>query len=353
METLETLRQRATAARQSFARVPPTSRRAPHASASSQSQSSSSSSSSSSPPPSALLQLASVVHTVARVSDALVSTGVSAWRVAQPYQPQVWLPLIYALFLLLFGGEFVTVVASIEATRRFGWHRIRLAFTALYYELQSARRALNNDNQLDDNADGVEDVKQLAASELAVRRLAVLSASVNPDNVSAALEGLAMAMVAITATLRVRFAAAITLGSAIGDVLCAMLSPFSSALLRLWLAEPQEKWISVVNRYAFRYAGMCLSWALARAVSSVLCATRGSAMLVSAAVQYGVRRGMMDAATASAARYATVGAWALLAALGLYAQLLGSVGSRFPFNVLLAPVWVAELALVLVVGRAR
>lgn len=83
------------------------------------------------------------------------------------------------------------------------------------------------------------------AKDLAARRLMVLTRSINPDNVSIALEGLTMATVAILATLRVRFAKAITLGTAIGDVLNKIFSPFSTQLLEYGLPRDYEKWIPV------------------------------------------------------------------------------------------------------------
>lgn len=81
----------------------------------------------------------------------------------------------------------------------------------------------------------------------------VVSKSVDPETVSVALEGLTMATVAILATLRVRFAKAITLGSAIGDVLHQMFSPFTSQVLEYALPSEFEKWIPVSysSYYAF------------------------------------------------------------------------------------------------------
>lgn len=54
-----------------------------------------------------------------------------------------------------------------------------------------------------------------------------------------------MATVAILATLRVRFAKAITLGTAIGDVLNKIFSPFTTQMLEYALPDDYEKWIPV------------------------------------------------------------------------------------------------------------
>ena len=67
------------------------------------------------------------------------------------------------------------------------------------------------------------------------------------DNVAMALEGLSTATVAILATLRIRFARAITLGTAIGEVLTRVLGPFASQTLDYFIPKDYEKWIPVCS----------------------------------------------------------------------------------------------------------
>lgn len=100
-------------------------------------------------------------------------------------------------------------------------------------------------SQLDENRDGIADVTQIDAKELAARRIMVLTKSINPENVSVALEGLTMATVAVLATLRVKLAKAITLGTAIGEVLYKIFSPFTTKALEYALPNEYQKWIPV------------------------------------------------------------------------------------------------------------
>jgi hypothetical protein len=116
-------------------------------------------------------------------------------------------------------GVFMTLLAAAEAAHLFGSDKIIVAFQRLALEWQKARTAFERDGLLDDNQDGIPDVNQLGAQDLAIRRFTVLCRSADPENVSMALEGLTQASLAILATLRVQFAKAITLGTAIGDVL--------------------------------------------------------------------------------------------------------------------------------------
>lgn len=82
-------------------------------------------------------------------------------------------------------------------------------------------------------------------SDLAARRFMIFVKSVNPQIVSDALEGLSMATVAILATLRIRFARAITLGAAIGEVLHKIFAPLTTPILERLLSDDFEKWIPV------------------------------------------------------------------------------------------------------------
>lgn len=76
----------------------------------------------------------------------------------------------------------------------------------------------------------------------------VLTSSIDPQKVSNAIEGLTVAIVAILATLRIRFAKAITLGTAIGQVLENLLSPFTTKALKLGLPNNYDNWIPVSAR---------------------------------------------------------------------------------------------------------
>lgn len=189
--------------------------------------------------------LASVAAVIEPVADKLSDFLQLAWTIVQPYHPEDLFVVLYGLGLVFFGGVYMTLVASLEAAHQFGWDRIKAASHAFYQEWKNARAAFERDNQVDANFDGVADVDQLAAKDLAARRMMVLTRSVNPENISIALEGLTMATVAILATLRVRFAKAITLGTAIGEVLNKIFSPFTAQLLDFGLPEDYDKWIPV------------------------------------------------------------------------------------------------------------
>ncbi|PXF48251.1 hypothetical protein BWQ96_01940 [Gracilariopsis chorda] len=347
MDTLTSLRQRAQAVKNSLDEIHTDIRRSTPSSATH----CHSAGGSATP---ALRFLAASFEKVEPIAESIAHAISWSWTTLHRYHGEDALLAMYGVLLVFFGGVYMTLVACFEAAYQFGWQRIKKALQALYIEWSKARRALLKHSKIDDNRDGIADVKQMDATQLAMRRMVVLSRSVDPEQVSAALEGVCMATVAILATVRVRFGRALTIGTAIGDVLHDTLSGLSTRLLRYALSEEYEKWIPVLNRYGFRYVGVCMGWMMVRLVTALYAAMRGSVLLTRAVQSYLVRHGYVrrqavEVEQGSARMIALCGA---LAATGVYWQLSGSFTVGFPLNVILVPVTVAEGVVTFVVAAA-
>lgn len=201
------------------------------------------------------------------------------------------------------------------------------------------------------------------------------------------MEGLSCASVAILATLRVRFAAAITLGTGIGDVVLGMFGPAATAAMTAVIPDDYDRWVPVLCRYTARYIGVTLSWMLMRVTSSVFSSMRGSSILITGTHQYQehrniqirslrrlsvrsvisltafflfpcfpgicaylVRHGHIDRRSVKNGEPGLVLAWGVIALLGFYWQASSGYSLRFPWNIVLLPVTVLEKVLVGVVG---
>ena len=207
--------------------------------------------------------------------------------------------------------------------------------------------------QIDKDRDGIADVDELCAKDLAARRLMVLTKSVDPNKVITAIEGLTIASVAILATLKVRFAKAITLGTTIGKVLEQIFSPFTSQLLDYALPDKDyDKWIPVINKYVFRYIGVSMSWVLMRMVTAVFAALKGSELFLTGLVAYLVRFGYIDKDYLSKGHFVFVVSWAALALFGTYIQISSRFSLPFPLNLLFLPLTVLEQVIIFAVGAS-
>ncbi len=197
------------------------------------------------------------------------------------------------------------------------------------------------------------------------------------------MEGLTTAAVAILATLRIRFARAVTLGTAIGEVLSRILGPFAANFLEVLLPRDYEKWIpvrlcharysnyecsgvasnllctcvflsvlmvQVLIRYGFRYLGVSLSWMLMRVTTGLFTAIRGSSLFITGVCGYLVRYRYMSADIFDEGNPVLVAAWGVLAFAGWSWQLSSSFTLSFPLNILLFPFTVLEQFTVMAVG---
>lgn len=297
-----------------------------------------------------LIILAQVLEVVQPYADQVFSFASRLVDFLTQNQAKELLIALYGVALCFFGGVFVTTISALEAANLFGRDKIQLAFSQLHREWRAARLAFEKDNKIDADGDGRSDVDDLAKHELATRRLIVLSGSVDPEALSMALEGLSCASIAILATLRVKFAAAITLGSAIGDVVLGIAGPPAEAAMTAILPDELDRWVPILTRYAARYIGVSLSWMMMRVTSSVFSSMRGASLLVIALAAYGVKHGYVERKWVKKGDPGMACAWGAIALFGFWWQASSYYRLSFPFNILLLPVTVLENFLILAVG---
>ncbi|GAB0489364.1 hypothetical protein MMPV_000582 [Pyropia vietnamensis] len=297
-----------------------------------------------------LLTLGSIVAAVTPAVTTAVAVGRNAWVAAAPYHPEELLPAAGGLALIFFGGTYVTLVAAVEAAARFGWPQIAASGKALWDAAAAAVAAVRRDAALDADRDGVADVDELTPAARSARVVAVVARSVDPAEVAAAAEGLATAGLAVVATLRLRFAKALTLGGCLADMVEDLFGPFLTAAAARVLPPVYHQWAPVVTRLACRSVGVWAAWWLARAVSAGYAAARGGHLLVGGLTAYAVRHGYMERGWMERGSLLAVGVWGALVVLGAGWQLINGFKLPFPLNLLLLPVSVVEALLVFVVG---
>lgn len=94
------------------------------------------------------VQLAALLEKLQPVIDQVSQTATKVWALLQPYHPHDLIPALYGLFLVFFGGVFMTIVASAEAAYQFGWEKIYVALYALYEQWTKASKAFELDNKV-------------------------------------------------------------------------------------------------------------------------------------------------------------------------------------------------------------
>uniref|UniRef100_A0A061R3F9 Uncharacterized protein n=1 Tax=Tetraselmis sp. GSL018 TaxID=582737 RepID=A0A061R3F9_9CHLO len=281
--------------------------------------------------------------------ESLWNKSQAIWRQLEPYHPEEFLPALFGLSLVFFGGTFMTLLACIEAYRITGWKPTVEALKVLALNYTRAMEANAKDNRVDADGNGIPDVKEADAAALATRKLRLLLKSTDPEQLERAVSSIASGFMAVVASLRIKFAKAIALGCSIGDAIDSSSAPIVSAVAERALPPEMHKWIPLARRYAARGVGVSFAWWLTRVVSAVYSAVRGSQLLVHALLGYAIRHGHLpkDAREyTDLLRFSGLG----LAFIGFWLQLRGGFALSFPFNVLLLPVTLAEWFLQYFVG---
>lgn len=217
------------------------------------------------------------------------------WAKLQPYHPEEFVPLLIGLILVAGGGIFPVLIATVEAVRASGtWPGIQSSFKALSNNYKAGLAASNKDDKLDEDRDGVPDVKQIPASALLQRKSLVLIKSINTEQVNAACQQLATALFAVLATLRLRLAKALTLGASLSTVANTWgAGPLAIDAVAKALPDDSKRLAPLIVNGTLRAMGFVVAWILYRPVTAFYAAMRGAQMLVAAAIDYAQRNGQI------------------------------------------------------------
>ena len=122
------------------------------------------------------------------------------WEKLQPYHPQEFMPAIAGFVLVFFGGNFFTLAAAVEAYRMVGFDETKTALIALHKSYKVALDASKKDDEVDDDGDGIPDVKQISSKELVQRKIGVVAKAIDPELVADAVTAINAGLMAVVAT---------------------------------------------------------------------------------------------------------------------------------------------------------
>mmetsp|Transcript_29357 Transcript_29357/g.77105 ORF Transcript_29357/g.77105 Transcript_29357/m.77105 type:complete len:205 (-) Transcript_29357:440-1054(-) len=152
-----------------------------------------------------------------------------------------WAPALFGAFLVFFGGRFLTTIAAAEAIRLVGVEKLADNAVILWNNFQAGvEAALKDDVPREDRG------AQSWTKDKAVRVLRIFLKTLDPKEVQKALEGLYQVVLSVVATLRLRFAAAVTLGCAVGDIFRKAAELVARPRLEEALAPDYHKWIDTL-----------------------------------------------------------------------------------------------------------
>mmetsp|Transcript_6487 Transcript_6487/g.11591 ORF Transcript_6487/g.11591 Transcript_6487/m.11591 type:complete len:362 (-) Transcript_6487:1859-2944(-) len=297
-----------------------------------------------------MLFLGKVLDTVGPLIGRCVAFCERVYVKLEPYHPDEWLPMIYGLLLVFFGGTYMMTLAAIEAFSIFGWARIEKSLGLLWENLKDAKAASDADDLLDENADGIPDVLQISKRELVTRKMQVFLIASDPEEVAEGMSGLAAGCLAVLATLRERFAQAIALGIAVGDRLDHLVTPLVLPGLLKLTDEKYHKWVPIGISYGFRFIGVWIGLFTQRFVAEYYAALRGSEMFLAGLISYITRNKYVKKQNAGPGSFFFTIGYLIIAFFGMWWQFTNLFQIPFPLNILLLPLTILENLLVFCVA---
>lgn len=252
--------------------------------------------------------------------------------------------------LCFFGGYFATLTAAVEAYRITGWERTRDALCVIARNVEAAQRANMKDDELDEDGNGIPDTQEISRRELVVRKIGVVAKAINPDQMTEALNAVYMGFVAVVATLRVHFAACVSLGCAVGDITYNVVDQNLTPVIMMSTPKEYQKWVEPGTRYACSIVGVVAAWMVQQAITAWHSATRGAQLAARGTLAYLVRHKYLNANVIDEKGSFFNAAVFALAACGFWSQVRHNFRLPFPLNILFFPVRVLEFMLRVTMG---
>ena len=183
--------------------------------------------------------------------------GVACWQWADKHGGQP-IKICVGLFMCFCGGAFPAVITAVEAYRQIGFEPTKRALKVLFDDFKKVQEAHKQDDQDDSNRDGKADVDSLTAGELVERKVLLFLRTSDPEQTSRAMSAITSGFLAVLASLKIKFAQAIVVGGAIGDVLRPPVRRAMEPFLKKALTEDYHKWIRPGLNYACKLVAVSI-----------------------------------------------------------------------------------------------
>ncbi|KAG5184950.1 hypothetical protein JKP88DRAFT_348379 [Tribonema minus] len=258
--------------------------------------------------------------------------------------PKNVVAMLLGLAFTFFGGLFAVTFAAIEAFRELGGSDVYTALEDLKIDFDIVQTANKKDDEVDDNKNGIKDVKEIPSHQLVSRKLLLVLRSVDPDRVNHAMAGLYKGFTGVLVVLRFRFARVIALAVSIADHMRPLASRILAPPLAFLIPKEYHKWISTMINVLCRTVATTIAWKIQRVLSTIQSAIKGGLMFARALVRFLHENRIISFDDESTYLDEILG-WAL-AAGGIYVQIHMNWNLPLLVDLFLWPLHVSERVLI-------
>jgi len=178
-------------------------------------------------------------------------------------------------------------------------------------------------------------VKQIDKAQLVQRKGLLFLKTVDPVRIGDALGGLQSGLLAVVATLKMQFCKAITLGTALGEIVLKPVLKYVLPVLEGVLPDEYRKWAKPSLAYSVKCAAVSFAWFVQRIISAFHSAMRGGHLFSQNILEYLDHMGYYKV-DVKATQLDEVLGYAF-GGLGLVYQLSSGFGMPWPLRLLMWP----------------
>jgi len=269
------------------------------------------------------------------------------------------LPMVFGVCLCFFGGTYVASIAAIEAFRQLGWQKVHADLVIIADQAKLVNEASKEDDLVDDDNDGVADVDQMAAAELAQHKLEVAMKTVSePERLQNAFGNLFVAYLAVLATLRLEFAR--TTAFALGIVEMVRVTAIRALLpmVTAALGEDLAHWSKTLIESSLTFFSVIIAWWIQTIISAFYSGLRGGKMFADGLVAILNDKNLIQHVPLIAQPFDPDESYLdevvgyTVAALGFAFQLFNGFALPFPLNIVFLPLTIVEFFLKLQISAS-
>lgn len=271
--------------------------------------------------------------------------------------PQNVLMCVLGIGLCFFGGGYFASIAFAEAVLNMGGPDMWNHFTVMWDQGQLVGTASLEDDKLDANENGIEDVKEMSCNDLISHKAKVAAMAVTePDRLEQAVMFFFQLYVAVLAMLKSIFARTVMLALGVANMISLPLARIFGPFLAKIMGDDLIHWVPTIIDTTVKVIAVIVAAFVQEFISGFNSALRGGKLFAEGAINILSEKGVMDKlpnAIVGEERpfnpdksYLDECIGYPLAAFGFYYQVInGFKIVPFPLNIIVAPLAIAEYCL--------
>jgi len=284
------------------------------------------------------------------------------WLIKKLYWIYTFLPhnvlmCVFGVGLCFFGGGYFAVIAFAEAVLNMGGPDMWNHFMVLWEQGQLVGNASLQDDKVDANENGIEDVKEMSCNDLISHKAKVAAMAVTePDRLEQALMFFFQLYVAVIAMLKSIFARTVMLALGVANMISLPMARIFGPSLAKIMGDDLLHWVPTIIDTTVKVIAVIVAAFVQEFISGFNSALRGGKMFAEGAINILPEKGIMDKLPDCLVgeerpfnpdkSYLDEVIGYPLAAFGFYYQVIHNFAIvPFPLNIVVAPLAIAEYCL--------